>query len=175
MTKFFRIFCAIFAAAFLLTSCGFNPLYGGGKNAEMAQQRGQDYNLSIAVIPNQEGVLLRNLLIDLFYKNGYPQSPRYDLVVSPVTETEVSLAIAKTSESTRSQLRQVAHFELRDRATNSVVLARDISAISSYNILVSEFATRVTEKNARENGLKDLARQIELQLGLYFKNSQNNQ
>ena len=40
-------------------------------------------------------------------------------------------------------------------------------------ILGSEFATRVTEDNARQNALDDIARQVEMQLNLFFKREPN--
>jgi LPS-assembly lipoprotein len=41
--------------------------------------------------------------------------------------------------------------------------------ITSYNVLGNEFATRVTEDNARTNALDELARQAEMHTGLYFR------
>ena len=58
---------------------------------------------------------------------------------------------------------------LSDYETREVLLERNIHALSSYNILGSEFATRVSEQNTRENVLNDLARQIENHTVLYFK------
>lgn len=48
-------------------------------------------------------------------------------------------------------------------------MKRNLVSIGSYNILGSEFANRVTEQNTKDNALNDLARQIELQVGLYLK------
>jgi LPS-assembly lipoprotein len=162
-----RVLSFVFVA-FILTSCGFRPMYGDAAQSKMSAQKNGGYDVAISVIPDQTGQYLRNLLIDRMYQNGYPQSPRYQLNVAPISELEQSLAIAKSAESTRSQLRLTTRLELIDNATGASVLSRDVMAISSYNILVSEFATRVTEENARTNAINDLARQIELQLGLYF-------
>lgn len=168
MRSFPLLFCAIIGAAFLLTSCGFKPLYNSTNEDKRASLIAPKDSIDIATIPDQDGQFLRNLLIDRLYTKGYPENPRYELIIAPISETEQSLAIAKSSESTRSQLRQTTSMQLRDKQTGGIVLSRDLMAISSYNILVSEFATRVTEDNARQNGLNDLARQIELQLALYF-------
>ena len=152
----------------MVTACGFRPMYGDAAQSKMSAQQNGGYDVEVAVIPDQTGQYLRNLLIDRLYQNGYPQSPRYQLNVAPIAEFEQSLAIAKSAESTRSQLRLKTRFDLIDKQTGAPVLSRDLMAISSYNILVSEFATRVTEESARTNAINDLARQIELQLGLYF-------
>ena len=57
---------------------------------------------------------------------------------------------------------------LIERASGEVVLNHDLTSITSYNILGSEFSTRVSEENTRLNALNDLARQIELQASLYL-------
>ena len=48
------------------------------------------------------------------------------------------------------------------------LLKRSLSAVTSYNILDSQFTTRVAEDAARRQALDDLARQIETHLLLYF-------
>ena len=48
-------------------------------------------------------------------------------------------------------------------------MERDLESIASFNVLGSEFGNRISEQATRENVLKDIARQIELQLSLYFK------
>ena len=154
--------------ALLITSCGFRPMYGDGARNAMSAQKNGNYDVEIGIIPDREGQYLRNALIDRMYQNGYPTAPRYKLEIAKIDEIEQSLAIAKTSEATRSQLRLRTNYKLIDAQTGQVLLTRDALATSSYNNLVSEFATRVTEDNARLNAINDIARQIELQLGLYF-------
>ena len=57
---------------------------------------------------------------------------------------------------------------LVDGVTGQPVLERALSTITSYNVLGSQFSTRVTEQNARDNGLNDLSRQIEQAVVLYM-------
>jgi LPS-assembly lipoprotein len=51
------------------------------------------------------------------------------------------------------------------------VLSRTLLASTSYNVLSSQFTTRVSEDDARLNALNDLARQAEQQIVLYFERS----
>ena len=124
--------------------------------------------VAIGNIQDREGVYLRNALIDRFYRNGTPANPRYDLGISPITENKASLDITTSSETTRAQLTQSTVLSLRDRQNGQLVLQRTLSSITSYNILESEFATRVSEENARQSGLDDIARQAELQISLFL-------
>ncbi len=123
--------------------------------------------VAIRIIPNESGQTLRNHLIDRFYREGYPVNPAYTLKVDPLSESRHNLDITKASESTRAQLRLGSHMTLTDQNGN-VVLERDIFAIASFNVLESEFATRVTEQKARDSAIADLARQIERNITLYL-------
>ena len=153
-----------------LTACGFSPMYGSAFQSEEQFDIAAEFEqISISNIPDREGQFLRNALIDRFYRDGRPTNPRYTLSVSKINESIVGLDITKTSNVTRSQMHVSANISLLDHETGEVVLKRKVRAISSFNELTNEFATRVSEQNTRENALNDLARQIELQLGLYFK------
>ncbi len=156
----------------LLTSaCGFRPVYGVNRDTPT----GVEENLArveIASIPDREGQYLRNALIDRFYREGRPFDPAYILTVSPVQETITDLDITKTSDTTRTQLRLAINYTLSDKATGQTLFTRQGTSVNSYNVLGSEFATRVTEENARNNALDDLARQVELQINLYLKRAE---
>lgn len=159
-------------SSFALTSCGFQPMYG--KHVQTASR--QDTNIQnqlaeidIANIPDAEGVYLRNALMDRFYRTQRPQNPRYTLTVGKIRESIVDLDITKTSDATRAQLRLNTEMTLTDNQSGEAVLTRSLGTVTSYNILTSEFATRVSEDNTRKNALDDLARQIELQTGLYLR------
>lgn len=153
----------------LLTACGFEPVYGTmGKDEASSAAESNLAQIYISNIPDREGQYLRNALIDRFYRNARPREPLYTLNVNPIKEGIYDLDITKTSDTTRAQLRLDTGIALIDNRTGETVMTRNIRAITSYNILASEFSTRVSEENARENALDDLARQIELQASLYF-------
>jgi LPS-assembly lipoprotein len=153
----------------ILAACGFTPMYGSGAGSSgVSAPQGLD-KVDIALIPDESGVYLRNLLIDSFYRGGYPSSPTHVLQVENLREHEYSLDITRASEATRKQIRLTATLKLVERATGKLALTRPLTAITSYNVLGSQFTTRVSENDAREAALTDLARQIETQTALYFK------
>lgn len=153
---------------FCLSACGFQPLYGENKYTPVGAED-RLAQVEIGNIPNQEGQYLRNALIDRFYRHSRPENPQYLLLIKPVRENLVDLDITKSADATRGQLRLSTGIELKEKGSKTPLLERDLRSITSYNILSSEFSTRVSEENARTNALDDLARQIELQLNLYFK------
>lgn len=155
----------------MLGACGFHPLYGKNKYTAVGVEEKLAL-VQIGNIPNREGQYLRNELIDRFYRGERPTNPKYSLSVRPLSESLINLDITTDSDSTRGQLKIVSHFTFADKQTGETLIERNIQAVTSYNILNSEFATRVSEDNARLNAIEDLARQIEHQINIYLKRTQ---
>ncbi|MBU0800543.1 MAG: hypothetical protein KKA05_06005 [Alphaproteobacteria bacterium] len=152
----------------LLTACGFRPLYGTNSVTQDAGVTASLDQVRIDNIPDRSGQYLRNALIDRFYRGGTPVDPRYVLSVTPVHETITDLDITKSSSATRAQLRLDVEMTLVDHRGGTTVMQRKLVAITSYNILQSQFTTRVSEEAARQTALDDIAGQIERYLALHF-------
>ncbi len=162
-----------FFACVSLASCGFTPMYGTGHDGGAeAGIRAELSHIHIDNVKNREGQFLRNALIDRFYIDGRPSQINYVLSLSDIDESRSDLDITKSSDATRAQLRVATTMTLRDADTQEIVLQRPLRSITSFNVLTSEFATRVSEQAARENTLNDIARQVELQIGLYLKRAE---
>lgn len=160
----------LFSVTLLSACAGFEPMYGTAfQSTQSAETQSVLSRVAIDNLPDADGVYLRNALIDRFHTSGTPVNPQYSLSLSDVTESLIDLDITKNSDATRGQLRLDTTMYLRDVTTNEVVLERPLRAVSSFNILTSKFATRVTEESTRKNALDNLARQIEQQIGLYLK------
>ncbi len=162
-----RIF--YFLTLMFLTACGFTPLYGDHKNPDAINSLLE--NVAINTIPDQEGQYLRNLLIDRFYRTSRPQNPAFALTIAPIVESRIDLDETEQSDTTRQQLRLVSHLTLTRLDTNEVILKRPLRSITSYNVLSSEYTTRVSRTDVRNNALNDLARQIETITSLYLRTS----
>ncbi len=159
-------------ACLLCAACGFQPMYGSHSSIIGQEQSGiheKFAQIGISNIPDREGQFLRNALIDRFYDSGRPANPRYTLNVSKIIESTYDLDITISSDATRAQLTLTTDMSLVDNENKKEVLSRKLKASASYNIMESKFATRVSEQNTRENALNELARQIELQIALYFE------
>ncbi len=168
-----KIYLATFlcTVALSLSACGFEPVYKANSLSDSGQESviSALEQVEIGNIPDHSGQFLRNALIDRFYRNGRPENPRYQLTVAKISEATTDLDITKTSDATRGQLKLSTVMSLNDKQTGKTLLTRKLTSISSYNILGSEFTNQVTEENTRQNALNDLARQIELQIGLYLR------
>jgi LPS-assembly lipoprotein len=160
-------FCGIFASLFLLSACGFQPIYGNVSsdvrkpNTEELMRR-----VEIALINDREGQFLRNALIDRLHNTGAHPAPLYSLALKNITETKRDLDINKESDATITDLKLSTEVTFTRKSDNKVLLQKTVWSTTSYNILESQFTTRVSQNYARENGLKNIAAQIERQLAL---------
>lgn len=172
MNKMSYVSLLIGVAALTLSGCGFRPMYGShSAAAEKSSQSATALStIAIDVIPDRSGQILRNDLVDRFYETGAPSSPTARLHIDKINVIKTELDLTKSSEATRAQLHIKTRMTLTDVATGANLLTRDLQTVTSYNILESEFATRVTEDSALESALHDIARQAELNLSLYYNN-----
>lgn len=152
----------------LITACGFHPVYGVNKYTPIGAET-KFQQISISNIPDRNGQYLRNALIDRLYRDGRATDPVYSLTVAPIRETQRNLDVTIDSDTTRAQLKISTNISLINTATRETLFKRAISSTASYNVLGSEFTNRVSEQSTRENILDDVARQIEMQISLYFK------
>ena len=157
------ILLAILLAA-SVGGCGFRPLYG---NHTTGSSRDDFLQIEIATIVDREGQLLRNELIRRLYAGGNRQVPVYRLETT-LSELKTGLAVQKNAFATRSNLALVASFRLRDIVTGMVAYSSASKVTVSYNILDSEFATLLAEKNARERGVRELSEDMRVRLDVYF-------
>lgn len=153
---------------FILTACGFQPLYG-----KYAVDRAELQNIRIENIPDKQGMVLRNALIDRFYPDSYPKNPRYSLRMQNIQSVRTLLGVQKSNIASRAQLRVQANLVLVDRQSNQTVLMRPLMSIVTYNILESQFATKIAEENALERGLNDIADETLRETSLYFERLRN--
>ena len=170
-----KIFLGIICFLFLLPSlsgCGFRPLYGAEVSSDINHKDNAPHvffaQIQIASIPDRDGQFLYNLLLDRLNHTGVPQNPRYVLKIESVQQQTRDLDLTKRADATRAQMRLSVRFRLIDAQTQTTLFTRHVRATTSYNILGSRFATRVSAQSARESGLSDLARQIEENLAIYF-------
>ncbi len=159
----FRTFAPIFVVL-LLGACGFRSLYGTDATADAP---GELATIKVNPIADRLGQQLRNNLLDLLNPRGRPANPRYFLTVRLDQSTQ-RLAIEKDAFATRANLRLLANFSLHDQDSREIVLSGKSLMVSSYNILDSEFATLMAEKDAKARAARELAHDIRTRLAAFF-------
>jgi LPS-assembly lipoprotein len=145
----------------LLPGCGYQPLYGA--NTPAAQQLPL---VQINNIPNRLGQQLRNSLIDRFYRDGRPASPEYTLDIS-LAPSVYKLGIALDDSATRAELNLLATYTLRN-TQGAAVLSGSTNAVSNFNILRSQYATLIGERDAYDRSVAQVSDDITRRISLYF-------
>jgi LPS-assembly lipoprotein len=151
--------------ALALSGCGFRPLYGT-IGANPAAQR---MFASIYVTPiDQEriGYELRNKLIDLLRGPDRPQNAAYRLNVT-VTEVREGVALQNDATITRYDLAFAAKYELTDAKLNVVTKGQE-TAIESYDVAQSPYASLTGQEEAEKRAAQDIAEHIQIDLGVHF-------
>lgn len=148
-----------------LGGCGFKPLHARGDDDVAAT----DDLAAVRIEPMRDrvGQQMHNFLRDRLNVNGQPVSPNYRLKVE-LTETLSELGVRRDETATRANLRLEAFFYLLDINGKEALLAGKSSSTTSYDILENPFATTVSEDNARERALREVADDIQIRLAVYF-------
>lgn len=148
---------------FLLTACGFRPLY-----MSQEESSGLSYPIKIASIPNRDGQLLRNYLVELLTPAGPPLKPKYILEIK-LTDSITGIGVNKDETTSRKQAILVANIILKDYKNNKVVYTHSTNAINSFSVLSQNYyADLVAEKDAKHEAIRLLAEKIKLLLATYI-------
>jgi LPS-assembly lipoprotein len=148
-----------------LAGCGFQPLH-----AQRADESSVAMDLaSVRIDPLRDrvGQQMHNFLRDRLNPRGQPVSPNYRLQVQ-LTERLSELGVRRDETATRANLRMDADFQLVDLNGEKAVFSGRSSSTTSYDILDNPFATTVSEGDARDRALRELADDIQTRLALYF-------
>tara|TARA_Y100000766_G_C18651528_1_gene480695 strand:+ start:148 stop:669 length:522 start_codon:yes stop_codon:yes gene_type:complete len=157
-----------YAALSGLGGCGFRPLYGKANGIDLSDTLA---SVEIGPIKDRVGQQIRNALLDGLSPRGAMAVQRYRLNVE-ASEGVASLAVQKSADATRADLSLSASYNLYDLETGLNLYNGTSRAISSFNILNSEFATLMAEKGARDRAVKQLSDDIRLKVAIFLKNYQ---
>mgnify|MGYP004004834545 FL=1 len=163
-----RISSALIAGLFVfnLGACGFEPIYA---YKEIGYVRGELEHVSIKPIKDRIGQELKNNLLDILSPRGISDQSLWELSVT-LTESTQKISLEQTSFSTRANLTVRATFKLKSLLEDSTQkFGGNANAISSYNILDSDYANLVAERDAHSRAVKSLANDIARQLALWMR------
>lgn len=162
-----RAFLTVFAAAPLLAACGFEPLHA---------QRGSVAALPpirVEPIPERQGQILRNYLLDRLAPRGEAGAQGYALSIKLFEPRQV-LALRRDDVISRMSYSAIASYDLIDAAGKRVT-AGSSSFSTDYEITNSEYATLTALQNARERVLELVADDIRNQIAVQLRSQDRQQ
>jgi len=156
------LFAAV-AGCLALAGCGFKPIYAVSEGG--AAPLNQRVAIGAVVAPEEVHPLIVSALTDrIALKNG--ETPKYELTVD-AKETAERLAVQIDATVTRYNYRLNARYALRDLSTGETTNGR-ARAVTSYNIVSSQYSTLFAEQTAQEKAARLLAEEIERDLLIRF-------
>ncbi|WP_421935198.1 LPS assembly lipoprotein LptE [Pelagibius sp.] len=151
-----------------LAGCGFQPLYaeddaGATVATELAAIR-------ITPLRDRVGQQMHNFLRDRLNPNGQPAAPNYQLRLQ-LRERLSELGVRRDETATRANLRLTAEFFLLEEGSGRELLSGRSTSTTSYDILENPFASTISERDARERALREVADDIQTRLAVYFRST----
>jgi len=143
----------------LLSGCGFRPLYLKDKQDPQPELA----TIEVSPIINREGQILRNLLQTRLTPKGQPVHPAFVLDVF-VSFSIKNVGTLRNDRTTRALLTTSAIYSLRRKQDLVEIYNGNSYASSDYDILDSDFATLVAEKDALQHSMEAIAQDIKLRV-----------
>ena len=153
---------AVSLLCFSLGACGFRPIYATSNGASPVSS--QIYVSRIAAPENVLPYLEDALNTRIVSADGV--TPRYELVIQ-ANESADRLAVQIDATVTRYNYRLRARYWVIDHETGKRVRGT-ARAITSYNIVNSQYSTLFAEKAAVEKAARELAEEIERDMLVRF-------
>jgi LPS-assembly lipoprotein len=159
---------ACLAGLTALTACGFTPLYGDNSgNASVQQQMDQ---VSVGIIPDRPGQILRQSLQDQLEVAGAPTQQLYLLSVSYSIFSQAA-GIQEDTSTTRVRFTASASWALAPIGNPAKPLTKGLASTEdALNIIDQQYFQITLETNTVNQQLADeIAAQISAQVAAYFK------
>ncbi len=150
----------------MLTGCGFHSVYGAHTNDDGTPVASALNDIAIDNIPDRNGQMLRDDLIDRMYGRNRPAQPLYTLKVK-IHFVEQDLGILANATSTRELLDMYADYDLVD-AKGASILAGHAHSVASFDRLDQMYGTVAAREDALERTLHECSEQIVNRLSVHF-------
>ena len=152
-----------------LPGCGFHPLYASNESGAGPARQGLGL-ISVGIIPDRPGQLLRQALQARFDHGDAPAAKQFDLSVSYLVSSE-GLAVQQDTTVTRIRFVGRASWTLTTRdATRATVTTGKARAFDGLNMFDQQYFAKDLETDAIDRIIAEaIAEQITTQLALYFE------
>ena len=123
--------------------------------------------VAVATIPDRAGQLVRKELLDRLHAGGAAAKPVFRLTVQ-LKESREGIAFQQDDSATRFNLRLSARFELVDSRNGASLLKGYSRAIAAYNVVRSDYANLISERDAQKRAANSVADGIQSQIAVFF-------
>jgi LPS-assembly lipoprotein len=158
-----------FGACAALAACGFQPVYMRTASGEPGPAQRDLAAVSVGIIPDRPGQLLRQALQERFGSDAGDVPARYRLAVSYSIAGQ-GLGILQDSSPTRIRMIGTANWTLTAADGGQTVTTGNAKAVDGFNILDQQyFAADLSTEQTQKRLATELADDITLQLAVFFR------
>ncbi len=152
-----------------LTGCGFEPIYMRTASGEPGPAQRDLAAVSVAIIPDRPGQLLRQELQERFGSDAGNVPARYNLAVSYSIAGQ-GIGILQSSINTRVRMIGTANWTLTAIDGGPKVTSGSAKAVDGYDVLDQQyFAADLSTEQTQKRLASELADAIALQLAVFFR------
>lgn len=154
------------ATLLLLSGCGYKPLYATdsgdtGRAADLSE-------VAVAPIEGRLGNTVRAYLLNQVAPYGQQKSVLYRLDVA-LEADRIELAVQRDRTATRFDIRLRATVRLVSLKANDVVFTSATQSSASYDVVTSDFATLVAERDAENRVAEQISVEIATHIALFLE------
>lgn len=151
----------LLAALLALAACGFRPVHGSEYQAQQ--------NNSLAAVQVEVDTTRLGQLLKAEIENGvnpdYRRAEKLYTLAIALSETDAYLFINPDGTAGRGDVQLSSTYTLRRTLDGAVVKTGRLNRVSSYNISeTADYATYVSQEDARKRGIVELAQDYKLRL-----------
>lgn len=152
-----------------LGACGFHPLYARAVNGRAGPAAAGLAQVSVDLIPERAGQLLRQALQERFERNGLAPAHRYDLTVTFGIAGD-AIGIQQDTSNTRVRLVGNATYQLRAQdAARTVLTSGTARSVDGLNVFDQQFfAVDLETEVVQQRIAEAVADEITRQLAIWF-------
>lgn len=154
---------AIALLSLVLTGCGFRPLYSTSEQGTFILK-----NLAAIDVRAKNDSIGRELEFGLENALAYDGTDVYQLVMTYQRATR-NIAIEQDQDVTRRNLQLTVNFVLRQSDTNKTLFKSTAFSVVGYNLVDTQFANIMSERDANKRAVAALYDDIRAQLAIYFQ------
>ena len=149
---------------FLLSACGFQPLYG---NRDVVLEKSA--TVQIEPIAGDGGYQIGLILQDKLNPKQLNLPKKYRLTVILSQPTLLNQSIRSDNFASLEKMNMKVSYQLIDIQNNKDVISSTIDANGLFNLIKEPYATTVAQENLYQNLTKVLAENIATHVLAYFK------
>lgn len=165
-------FNVILSLVFFVGGCGFEPLYGPCAGTRDLGIESALAGIEIKNLPEREGQILHNHLLDKLNPSGSPLDPQAHLEVNLSLEKH-SISLRKDGTTQRFNMVATAHLTLRDKDNKKILYTDTIKRTASFSLgeatAAFGYSSTISEADAKRRTLLLVAEDMQVMLATYYK------